>query len=126
MWKSDGASREARRQAAAGGATGRRALRGYEGLTETPPQNSQRVLLAKRRTALMARRREPGGPAAELCALPQRDTGDARVGGAMGTSRPTAKPHEGCEGRGEGRGEGAREAWPRGAGVWNGGRILRV
>ena len=41
---------------AAGGATGRRALRGYEGRTETPLQNSQRVLLAKPRTAAVSHR----------------------------------------------------------------------
>ena len=40
---------------AAGGATGRRALRGYEGRTETPLQNSQRVLLARPRTAAASR-----------------------------------------------------------------------
>ena len=40
---------------AAGGATGRRALRGYEGRTETPLQNSQRVLLAKPSTAAVSR-----------------------------------------------------------------------
>ena len=39
-----------------GWATGRRALRGYEGRTETPPQNSQRVLLAKPRTAAVSHR----------------------------------------------------------------------
>ena len=46
---------EAVRGCPAGGATGRRALRGYVGRTETPPQNSQRVLLAKRRTAVASR-----------------------------------------------------------------------
>ena len=88
-WRANIAGVMARsRGCAAGGATGRRALRGYEGRTETPPQNSQRVLLAKPRTAPMVRRREPGGPAAELCALPQRDTsverGEERGAGCAG------------------------------------------
>ena len=47
---------ERSRGRAAGGANGRRALRGYEGRTETPPQNSQRVLLAKPRTAAVSHR----------------------------------------------------------------------
>ncbi len=34
---------------------GRRALRGYGGRTETPPQNTQRVLLGKPRTAVANR-----------------------------------------------------------------------
>ena len=38
-----------------GWGTGRRALRGYEGRTETPLQNSQRVLLAKPSTAAVSR-----------------------------------------------------------------------
>ena len=119
---------------AAGGATGRRALRGYEGRTETPPQNSQRVLLAKPRTAAVSHRgqwrsgasrearrpsiapyrngtrawsaaRERCGVCGMLSHAPRRWRG-----GAMGTSRPTAKPH-----KGRGRGEGARTATGRAA-----------
>ena len=67
-WVNGGASREARRPSIAPGARPCRApCRGQS----RGMQNSQRVLLAKPRTA------------------PWR-------GGAMGTSRPTAKPHERC------------------------------
>ncbi len=152
-----------------GWGTGRRALRGYEGRTETPLQNSQRVLLPKPSTAAMSRHgrcsaaagagrpgRQSSRPTAtgygrcaswrrdgdiapyrngtramrELAArwghraLPQRGAGDARVGGAMGTSRPTATGH-GRWGRTTGRGatgphHGARGNGdaPRGAGQW--------
>ncbi len=97
-------SRERSRGRAAGGATGRRALRGYEGRTETPLQNSQRVLLAKPRTAPVARRAMWRGGAMGTsrptamrhgrCAR-QRDTSVGR-GGAMRTSRPTAMRHGRC------------------------------
>ena len=43
------------------------------GRTETPPQHSQRVLLAKPRTAA-ASRHGSGGPVAKYRALPQRNT----------------------------------------------------
>lgn len=75
------------RGCAAGGATGRRALRGYEGRTETPPQNSQRVLLAKRRTAAVSHRgrqrggasREGGEPPRGCGGRPSRRLGNARM-----------------------------------------------
>ena len=72
-----GGEGERERGRAAGGATGRRALRGYRGRTETPLQNSQRVLLAKPRTAAVrgvgvcaAARRRPSseGRGRENCA----------------------------------------------------------
>ncbi len=103
---------ERSRGCAAGGATGRRALRGYVGRTETPPQNSQRVLLAKPRTAVASRhgrwgaRREPGGPVAEHRILPQRDWARGRgVRGGDGTGRWGAAmgPGDGAR-RGAGRG----------------------
>ena len=64
-------------------------------------QNSQRVLLAKPRTAPMARRREPGGPAAKHRALPQRGTGGARRNGrdATGARAVRAQPDHGGEKR---------------------------
>ena len=120
----------------AGGATGRRALRGYEGRTETPLQNSQRVLLAKPRTAAVsyrgrcgaaARAGRPGGQASRPAATgdgrcarqrgtgverTQRDTSVVR-GGAMGTSRPTATGH----------GRGARQ---RDTSVGRGGAMRRT
>ena len=83
----------------AGGATGRRALRGYEGRTETPLQNSQRVLLAKPRPAAVSHRG-------------RRSAAMARRAGRPGgrTSRPTATgQHERARQRGAvtGRGNGA-------------------
>ena len=98
---------ERSRGRAAGGANGRRALRGYEGRTETPPQNSQRVLLAKPRTAAVSHRgrcgaaarrragRAMGGEGAGGQAARTVRTASGRCG-AMGTSRPTAKPHGRC------------------------------
>ena len=109
--------------------TGRRALRGYEGRTETPLQNSQRVLLAKLRTAAVSPRGRCGagckaahradGAAARWGhrALPQRGTGVEHEHGAReerrGEGRGDAMPDEGCAGEG-GAARGAREAY----GVW--------
>ena len=88
---------------------------------------------AKQRTAPMARRREPGGPAAKHRALPQRyrttgHEGGARRGGAppsrgvrTATSTATgwdAKSHERCARRG-GNGAGGDE------GRKNGGSVCR-
>ena len=98
-------------------------------------QNSQRVHDAKPRTAPMARRRDgdiaPYRQAARGVRT-QRGAGGAqakprtapRRGGAMGTSRPTAKPHEECARNGTApRGTGGAHAMgprngtaPRGTG----------
>ena len=141
-----GAGGERSRGRAAGGANGRRALRGYEGRTETPPQNSQRVLLAKPRTAAVSHRhrgrcgaaarrragRSMGGEGAGGQAARTVRTASGRCG-AMGTSRPTARPHgrcarngarAGCERNGTATGRAAmvREgARPRGGGELRGG-----
>ena len=105
---------ERSRGSAAGGTTGRRALRGPgapaggRGRTETPLQNSQRVLLAKPRTAAVSHRRRCGAAARVASrhgrihrALPLRDTSMERGDGAR-----DAKPHGVEHARGQG-GEGA-------------------
>ena len=82
-------------------------------------QNSQHVRdakprTAKPRTAPMARRRhgQRGATAATGHGMPSHAPRRWR-GGAMRTSRPTAKPHEEGAATGRGGGNGARDTKPR-------------
>ena len=106
-----GASREGRPPTIAPGA---RPCRGQSRGQSRGMQNSQRARDAKPRTAPMARRREPGGPAAKHRALPQRDrtTGHGQAAGAWSTATGHRQAaHRGGEPpRAMGRGGASREA----------------
>ena len=125
------------RGSAAVGGTGRRALRGPgapaggRGRTETPPQHSQRVLLAK----LLPRRRGDVERAWERRAYVLSGGGEgsavrARARGTMPRTAPMARRRDGDiapyrngargDAHGEGHERGAREGRGRGAGEGSG------
>ncbi len=85
---------------AAGGWTGRRALRGYGGRTETPPAKLSACATCHGAAAVASRHRRCGAAARA-----------GRVGSPHGRWRPSIAPYRNGARRGCGRGKGAARAW---------------
>ena len=115
-----------------GWGTGRRALRGYEGRTETPLQNSQRVLLAKPSTAAVsrhgrcsaaARAGRPGGQSSRSTATGYGRCASWRRDGDIAPYRNGTRAMRGLAARWGHRALPQRDTGdgdaPRGAGQWD-------